>query len=288
MIFLWPFMLWLLLLLPVLVAAYVLVLRRKKRSAVRFANLAMVKAAMGKSLSWRRHVPPALLLLALGVLIVSFAMSSTPWLSYVLIFAAGIASMSLFSISFSIVQLAVPEELRGRVVSIYMVSLRGGWPLGSLVAGTLATMFPAPHVVALNGLLLSLFTVGVLISGRAKSLRELSILRDARAAICHCRWVTNGSALHNINNHPHPSDGGWIVHNGTIHNHRFLVSSHGLAPSSECDSEVAGLLIEELTGTIRDRVRKTVNLCDGPLALVGLWPRPQRMVIARDSICSSL
>ncbi|HET9370734.1 MAG TPA: MFS transporter [Vicinamibacterales bacterium] len=109
----------------------------------------------------------------LGVLIVSFAMSSTPWLSYVLIFAAGIASMSLFSISFSIVQLAVPEELRGRVVSIYMVSLRGGWPLGSLVAGTLATMFPAPHVVALNGLMLSLFTVGVLISGRAKSLREL-------------------------------------------------------------------------------------------------------------------
>ena len=78
-----------------------------------------------------------------------------------------------FSISFSIVQLAVPEELRGRVVSIYLVSLRGGWPLGSLVAGTLATMFPAPHVVALNGLLLSLFTVGVLISGRAKSLREL-------------------------------------------------------------------------------------------------------------------
>jgi Ca-activated chloride channel family protein len=73
MIFLWPFMLWLLLLLPVLVAAYVLVLRRKKRSAVRFANLAMVKAAMGKSLGWRRHVPPALLLLALGVLIVATA-----------------------------------------------------------------------------------------------------------------------------------------------------------------------------------------------------------------------
>lgn len=87
--------------------------------------------------------------------------------------------------------------------------------------------------------------------------------------------------MHKINNHPHPSDGGWIVHNGTIHNHRFLVSSHGLAPSSECDSEVAGLLIEELNGTIRERVRKTVNLCDGPLAIAGLWARPQRLVIAR-------
>ncbi len=73
MIFLWPFMLWLLLLLPVLVAAYILVLRRKKRSAVRFANLSMVKAAMGKSVGWRRHVPPALFLLALAVLIVATA-----------------------------------------------------------------------------------------------------------------------------------------------------------------------------------------------------------------------
>ncbi len=73
MIFLWPFMLWLLALLPVLVAAYILVLRRKKRSAVRFANLAMVKAALGTSVGWRRHVPPALFLLALAVLIVATA-----------------------------------------------------------------------------------------------------------------------------------------------------------------------------------------------------------------------
>jgi Ca-activated chloride channel homolog len=73
MIFFWPFMLWLLVLLPVLVLLYVLVLRRKKRGAVRFANLAMIKAAIGKSLGWRRHVPPVLFLLALAVLIVATA-----------------------------------------------------------------------------------------------------------------------------------------------------------------------------------------------------------------------
>lgn len=73
MIFLWPFMLWLLALLPVLVLLYVLVLRRKKHGAVRFANLAMVKAALGKSVGWRRHVPPALFLIALAVLIVATA-----------------------------------------------------------------------------------------------------------------------------------------------------------------------------------------------------------------------
>jgi Ca-activated chloride channel family protein len=73
MTFMWPFMLWLLALLPVLVLLYLLVLRRKKRGAVRFANLAMVKAAMGKSLGWRRHVPPALFLVAIAVLIVATA-----------------------------------------------------------------------------------------------------------------------------------------------------------------------------------------------------------------------
>ena len=73
MIFFWPFMLWLLALLPVLILLYVLVLRRKKRGAVRFANLAMVKAALGKSVGWRRHVPPLLFLVALAVLIVATA-----------------------------------------------------------------------------------------------------------------------------------------------------------------------------------------------------------------------
>ena len=49
-----------------------------------------------------------------------------------------------FSISFSLLQLTVPDELRGRVVSIYMVALRGGWPIGGLVAGALADVFSAP------------------------------------------------------------------------------------------------------------------------------------------------
>lgn len=73
MTFFWPFMLWLLALLPVLILLYILVLRRKKRSAVRFANLSLVKAAVGRSIGWRRHVPPALFLVALAVLIVATA-----------------------------------------------------------------------------------------------------------------------------------------------------------------------------------------------------------------------
>ena len=73
MIFIWPELLWLLLLIPLLIWGYVWILRRRKRATVRYANLAMVKAAMGNSPAWRRHVPPALMLLALTVLIVAVA-----------------------------------------------------------------------------------------------------------------------------------------------------------------------------------------------------------------------
>lgn len=73
MTFLWTHMLWLLVLVPLLIAAYVWLLRRKKKSAIRYANLALVKQAMGKSPGWRRHVPPALLLLAITVLILAVA-----------------------------------------------------------------------------------------------------------------------------------------------------------------------------------------------------------------------
>lgn len=73
MVFIWQDMLWLLLLLPVLIAAYVLLLRRRKKAALRYANLAMVKQAMSAGSRWRRHVPPALLLLAVAVLTVAVA-----------------------------------------------------------------------------------------------------------------------------------------------------------------------------------------------------------------------
>ncbi len=73
MSFLWPEMLWLLLTVPILAGLYVWILRRRKRAVVRYANLALVKAAMGRSLGWRRHVPPALLLVAVTILIVAVA-----------------------------------------------------------------------------------------------------------------------------------------------------------------------------------------------------------------------
>ena len=72
MSFLWPQYLWLLLALPFLVAAYVWLLRRRKTRTLRFSSLASVRLAMGGP-HWRRHLPPMLLLLALGLLAVAAA-----------------------------------------------------------------------------------------------------------------------------------------------------------------------------------------------------------------------
>jgi sugar phosphate permease len=81
--------------------------------------------------------------------------------------------MAVFSISFSLVQLTVPDELRGRVVSIYMVAIRSGGPIGALVAGALADASSAPAVMTMNGLALSLVGVTLLTLGKGTSLRQV-------------------------------------------------------------------------------------------------------------------
>ena len=76
MTFLWPQFLWLLLALPLLVLLYVWLLRRKKKNALQYASLSIVREAMGKGQSVRRHVPPVLFLLALAAMLVA---SSRPF-----------------------------------------------------------------------------------------------------------------------------------------------------------------------------------------------------------------
>jgi Ca-activated chloride channel family protein len=73
MTFIWPTLLWSLLLLPLLVALYLWLLRKRRRSPVRLASVAVAKAALGKGPGWRRHVPPMLILLAVGTLLVAMA-----------------------------------------------------------------------------------------------------------------------------------------------------------------------------------------------------------------------
>ncbi len=66
-------MLWALLIVPVYVAVYVLMQRRRQRYALRYASLSLVKQAVGPGPGIRRHIPPILFLVGLAIMIVAMA-----------------------------------------------------------------------------------------------------------------------------------------------------------------------------------------------------------------------
>ena len=73
MSFLWPQFLWLLAVLPLLFLLYLWLLRRKKKLALRYASLSIVREAMGTGQSVRRHLPPLLFLLAIAAMLLAAA-----------------------------------------------------------------------------------------------------------------------------------------------------------------------------------------------------------------------
>ena len=79
--------------------------------------------------------------------------------------------VTVTSFLLSLVQLNAPNEVRGRVMSIYMVAFRGGMPLGSLVAGAIASRLSAPFVLTVNGALLSLVAAWFLL--KSHGVRDL-------------------------------------------------------------------------------------------------------------------
>jgi MFS family permease len=108
---------------------------------------------------------------AFGMLVLLFAMSRSLWLTYPLLFFASCASIILTSTLVSLAQLIAPDEMRGRVMSIFMVAFRGGMPLGSLTAGTIASVASAPVVLMGAGVLLMALSVWYLT--QSHGLKEL-------------------------------------------------------------------------------------------------------------------
>jgi MFS family permease len=126
--------------------------------------------------AWRGrfpHMGRTLLLLQLlyAILIFVFASVHVLWINAILLFLAGMSMVIVTSLLSSLVQLNAPNEMRGRVMSIYMVAFRGGMPLGSLTAGWVASLTSAPTVLAVNGMLLSLVAAWFLL--KSHGVREL-------------------------------------------------------------------------------------------------------------------
>jgi predicted MFS family arabinose efflux permease len=113
---------------------------------------ALIVAALGNVQNKGRIA--LLTLLLLGGAIAGFAVSNSIVLSGALLVLSGAAMMGVFSMVSSLVQLITPNEMRGRVMSVYNLAFRGGMPLGSLATGWLVPRYTAPRVLAVNGLLL--------------------------------------------------------------------------------------------------------------------------------------
>ena len=130
---------------------------------------ALIVAWLGqfKRMGWTALVVQAVY----GLLIVAFASSRVLWLSDILLFFTGAALMIVFSTVTSLVQLTAPNEMRGRVMSIYMLAFRGGMPLGSLASGYLATFIDPPVVIGINGILLVVVAAYFMV--RSHGIREI-------------------------------------------------------------------------------------------------------------------
>ncbi len=94
------------------------------------------------------------MLVALGAGITAFSLSKSVALSCILLFFSGAVLMCAFAMISSLVQLITPNDMRGRVMSVYNVAFRGGMPFGSVTTGWLVPIFTAPTVLSVNGLLL--------------------------------------------------------------------------------------------------------------------------------------
>jgi MFS family permease len=130
---------------------------------------ALVVAWLGRF----RHMGRTLLLIqfVFGLLIVTFAALHAFWLNALVLFAAGACMVMVFAMLSSLVQLNAPNEMRGRVMSIYMVAFRGGAPLGGLVAGWDATRTSPATVLMLNGVILTAVAAWFLL--KSHGVREL-------------------------------------------------------------------------------------------------------------------
>jgi predicted MFS family arabinose efflux permease len=106
-----------------------------------------------------------------AVFLTLFALSTNLILSCTILFVTGACLISLFASITSLVQLATAEEMRGRMMSIFMLAFRGGMPLGDLSAGFLASRFsPQLALVVLSAVLILAATSFLLSRSGVKAL----------------------------------------------------------------------------------------------------------------------
>lgn len=101
--------------------------------------------------------------LGFAALVISFALSRSVLLSSILLFFAGAALVVVFAVLTSLIQLIVHDEMRGRVVSVYMLAFRGAMPLGNLFASFVVAHASVKVDLVFNGIALASVAAAVLL-----------------------------------------------------------------------------------------------------------------------------
>jgi MFS family permease len=87
-----------------------------------------------------------------GISLMLFALSRSFWLSVFLLLPVGYFIMLQMSSSNTLIQVMVPDELRGRTMAVYSMMFMGMAPVGALLGGALSDRLGAPLTVAIGGL----------------------------------------------------------------------------------------------------------------------------------------
>lgn len=109
--------------------------------------------------------------MAFGLSLVGFALTPWPWLAVALLGVAGFSQTSYRIVNQSLLHTNTIDEFRGRVMSVYLLD-RGLAPLGSLLAGTLASFMGAPAAVSVLGA--ATFLVAVVVAASVPQVRRMS------------------------------------------------------------------------------------------------------------------
>jgi MFS family permease len=138
-------------------------------------------AAFGRD--WRQGVLMVISGIAFSVLLVLFALSPSFGLGLLLLFAAGVAATVFTTLISTQLQITSPHELRGRVMSLYAITLIGLPSLGALAVGAMAESLGglqgAPEAVVIGAVILG---VGVLVATPMLIRRDRRSLRKPASA----------------------------------------------------------------------------------------------------------
>ena len=109
--------------------------------------------------------------LAFAICLIFFSLSTNLWLSLFFLFALGFGIVCSVAVSNTLLQRLVTDEMRGRVMSMFMLSFIGTMPIGNLIAGATSHRFGVQRTLAAGGLIIAIFAI--VVAACSPKLRDL-------------------------------------------------------------------------------------------------------------------